>query len=127
MSFKPNDYPSVSPYLLVERADDVVAFLEETFDAEVTRRYEKPDGSVMHLEVRIDDSIVMMGEPGNPDAVTPAMVHVYVDDVDRVYERGLEAGGSTEQEPTRRDGESDKRGGLVGPSGHTWWVSTHVD
>ena len=59
--WKPATYPSISPYLICENADAIIIFLQNVFEAELVRRFDRPDGSLMHAEVRIDDSIVMIG------------------------------------------------------------------
>ena len=74
MPWKPQDYNSVSPYLTVPRAAEVIEFLESAFGASVLRRFDREDGSTAHAEVRIDDSVVMMGSP--PDGSSePCHVH----------------------------------------------------
>ena len=73
---------------------EVIDFLQEAFGAVALRRIERPDGSLMHGEVRIDDSVVMLGEPEREEAwtPTPAHVHIYVPDVDAAFRRALAAG-----------------------------------
>lgn len=125
--WKPRDYSSVSPYLLVTTGDDVIGFLEAAFGAVPLRRIERADGSLLHGEVRIDDSVIMLGEP-EPAAEwspTPNHVHIYVPDVDEAYRRALEAGGRPVQEPGEEDGP-DRRAGVRGPGGHTWWIATRT-
>jgi uncharacterized glyoxalase superfamily protein PhnB len=123
-AYKPAGYTSVSPYLIVAGAARVVEFLKEAFDATELRRFDMPDGTIMHVEVRIDDSVVMMGDAGGPWQPAPAHVHVYVRDVDETYRRALAAGGVSVQEPQQRAGDSDKRGGVKDPAGNTWWIGT---
>jgi uncharacterized glyoxalase superfamily protein PhnB len=125
--WKPLDYTSVSPYLLVSRGDEVMDFLREAFGAVALRRIERADGSLLHGEVRIDDSVVMLGEPEGEEGwtPTPAHVHIYVPDVDAAFQRALAAGGEAVQEPERGD-DPDRRAGVRGPSGHTWWIATLV-
>lgn len=125
--YKPEQYPSLSPYLVVEDAEAVLAFMREAFGATDLRRYDMPDGSVMHAEVRIDDSVVMIGQAGGDWRPVQQMIHLYVPDVDAVYRRALEAGGESIQEPVRKDGDPDKRGGVRGPGGNSWWIATQVD
>jgi PhnB protein len=57
----------------------------------------------------------------------PAHVHVYVADVDASYARALAAGAESVLEPVQREGETDKRGGVIGPGGITWWIATQVE
>jgi uncharacterized glyoxalase superfamily protein PhnB len=84
-----------------------------------------PDGSVMHAEIRIGDSVVMLGEAGGQWPAIPTFLHVYVDDVDAVYRRALDAGGVSVQAPAQK-GDQDKRGGVQDPGGNTWWIATQV-
>jgi uncharacterized glyoxalase superfamily protein PhnB len=85
-----------------------------------------PDGSIMHAEVRIDDTVVMLGEAGGDWHAAPSHVHVYVRDVDASYARAVSVGGVAVQAPTQREGDPDRRGGVKDPGGNTWWLSTQV-
>jgi PhnB protein len=127
VSKKPEGYSSVSSYLVTEGAQRVIDFLKKTFGATELRRYDKPDGSIMHAEVRIDDTVVMIGDAGGQWPAFPSWLHVYVEDVDATYRRALEAGGVSVQEPEQKDGDADRRGGVKDPGGNTWWIATQVD
>lgn len=126
-TYKPEGHPVVSPYLVVEEIDPLIAFLEEVFGGEEMVRHEDEAGGVLHAEVRIEESVIMMGEAGIGWSPTPSMLHIYVEDVDGTYERALEAGGTKVQEPIRREGESDRRCGVKDPAGNTWWIATRVE
>lgn len=126
MRYKPEGYPSVAPYLVCSGVDRVIAFLVATFDATLLRRFPAPDGTVRHAEVRIDDTVVMLGDPGPAWPAVPAHLHVYVPDVDATWKRALAAGGIPEREPTAREGDEDRRGGVRDPAGNTWWIATPV-
>ena len=125
--YKPDSYSSVSPYLIVREAQPVIDFLKRAFDAKDLRRFDNPDGSIMHAEVRIEDSVIMMGEAGEGWGESPAHIHVYVPDVDTVYQRALDAGATSIQEPVQKEGDPDRRGGVVGPGGNSWWISSQVE
>lgn len=127
MPWKPDGYPEVSPYLVVKDARGTIDFLEQVFGATPLRRYDMPDGSIMHAEVRIGQSVVMMGEAGGEWEPVPAFLHVYVEDVDAAYRRGLEHGAEPVQEPEQKGDDPDRRGGFRGPGGNTWWVATQVE
>jgi len=101
--YKPPAYASVSAYVVARHAQRVIDFLRQTFDAEEARRFDKPDGSIMHAEVRIDDSIVMIADGSDDVPAFPIWFHVYVPDVDATYQRALKAGGASVQEPTQKD------------------------
>lgn len=124
--YKPDGYPSLSPYLIVEGAETTIAFLTATFDAVELRRFSRGDGSVMHAEMRIDDSVLMLSDP-NPPAwpAIPAHVHIYVADIDATYRRALAAGAISVQEPAQKD-DADRRAGVRDGGGTTWWIATQV-
>ena len=126
-SHKPQDYTSVSPYLVVNDASQTIEFLKRVFGAVELRKFPNPSGKLMHAEVRIDDTVVMLADPGPPDwPAVPSHVHVYVPDVDATYRAALEAGAVSVQEPVKKQDE-DKRGGVKDPGGTTWWIATKVE
>jgi uncharacterized glyoxalase superfamily protein PhnB len=120
--FKPASHPAVSPFLLVADAATMLDFLHATFGAVELRRVPAPDGSIRHAEVRIDDSVIMIGERASPMA---ASIHVYVPDVDETFRRGLAAGASSVVEP-RDLPYGDRSAGLRDPQGNLWWIGTHL-
>lgn len=124
MGYRPDGYNAVSPYLIVAGAEKEMAFLVDTFGAERLRRYDTPDGSVMHAEVRVGDTVIMLGDAAGEWPPVPCHLHVYVEDVDAVYRRALEAGGQSVQEPVQKRADDDRRGGVLSPGGNTWWIAT---
>jgi len=124
--YKPQGYTSVTPYLIVDGAARTIDFLVRAFDAVELRRFPAPDGGVLHAEVRIDDTVLMLtdGNAGWPPV--PTHVHVYVPDVDATYRRALAAGAASVQEPVKKD-DADKRGGVKDAGGTTWWIATMVE
>lgn len=125
--FKPDGYSTVSPYLVVDGAEATIRFLKQVFGAVELRRFPDAAGRLMHAEVRIDDTVVMLADPAPPDwPPVPSHVHVYVQDVDATYRRALDAGAASVQEPTRKEDE-DKRGGVKDAGGTTWWIATRVE
>lgn len=124
-SHKPDGYSTVSPYLIVDGASATIAFLEHVFGAVVLRRFPDASGKLLHAELRIDDTIVMLADGGDGWEPVPSYVHIYVDDVDAVYRRALAAGAISVQAPVQKQDE-DKRGGVKDPGGTTWWIATRV-
>ena len=122
----PDGYHTVTPYLLVRDAAGLIDFLKEAFDAEEHERMERPEGRVMHAEVRIGDSLVMMGEVGPDDATIPAMLHLYVEDADEAYRCALAAGATSVRAPID-EFYGDRAGGVRDAFGNQWWVATHVE
>lgn len=121
--WKPAGYSQVSPYLIVDDADRTIVFLEEVFGAERLRHFSDDQGRVMHAEVRIGDSVIMIADGNEGWPPIGAHVYLYVPDVDEAYRRALAAGGESVQEPVRKDDE-DRRGGVKDPGGTTWWIAT---
>ena len=124
--YKPEAHNSVSPYLLVNGASATIDFLKVTFDAVELSRVNDGDGGVLHAEVRIDDSVVMLADGGDGHPAQSAHVHVYVPDVDAVYARALRAGATSVQAPVKKH-DPDKRGGVRDAGGTTWWIGTRVE
>ncbi|MCU0877259.1 MAG: VOC family protein [Pirellulaceae bacterium] len=125
ISYKPEGYSTVSPYLIVHGAADTIAFLVQALDAVELRRFPDPDGRIMHAEVRIGESVVMIADGNEAWPPLPANVHIYVPDVDATYQRALVAGGTSVQEPVQKQDE-DKRGGVKDAGGTTWWIATKL-
>ncbi|MGH2541169.1 MAG: VOC family protein [Ardenticatenaceae bacterium] len=123
--YKPDGYASVSAYVMANGAQGVIDFLKQTFDARQVRRFDNPDGSIMHAEVQIDDTVVMIADGGGEVPAFPIWLHVYVPDVDATYQRALDAGGIAVQEPQQKD-DPDRRAGVKDPAGNTWWIATQV-
>ena len=94
-SFKPAGYASVSAYIVVDGAERLIAFATAAFDAKVTRRFDTANGTIMHAEVLIDDTIVMVTDGSEGFPAFPVWLHVYVPDVDRTYQKALAAGGTS--------------------------------
>lgn len=124
-SYKPTDYSTVSPYLIVAGASATIDFLKQVFGATELRRFPDPSGKLMHAEVRIGDTVVMVADGAEGWPPVPSYVHVYVSDVDAIYKRALAAGATSVQEPVKKDDE-DKRGGVKDAGGTTWWIATRV-
>ncbi len=122
---KPEGYTTVSPYLIVSGAEGTIEFLARVFGAEELRRFPAESGGLMHAEVRIGDSVIMLADGVEGWPSIAAHVHVYVPDVDDTYRRALDAGATSVQEPVQKDDE-DKRGGVKDAGGTTWWIATRV-
>jgi len=121
----PDGYHSVTPYLIVKGVAALIDFLKEAFDAVETERLPGPDGTIGHAEVRIGDSIVMMGE-GEHFEPMPAAIYLYVNDIDAAYAKALAAGATTVMEPADQF-YGDRSGGVKDAFGNLWFVATHKE
>lgn len=124
--YKPQGYSTVSPYLLVAGASDTIDFLRRVFGAVELRRFPDANGKVVHAEVRIDDTVIMIGDGNERWPPVQSHVHVYVRDVDATYKLALEAGATPVQTPVKKE-DQDKRGGVKDSGGTTWWIATRVE
>lgn len=124
--YKPQGYSTVSPYLLVAGASDTINFLRRVFGAVELRRFPDANGKVVHAEVRIDDTVIMIGDGNERWPPVQSHVHVYVRDVDATYKLALEAGATPVQTPVKKE-DQDKRGGVKDSGGTTWWIATRVE
>jgi PhnB protein len=119
----PDGHHTITPGMVVPGVDRLIEFLTKAFGAKAVERYEGPSGHVMHAEVRIGDSVVMMGEPMGEFKPMPCMLAVYVDDVDTTYRRALAAGASSLQEPADQFyGHRTAR--VRDPAGNHWSIHT---
>ena len=124
IQFKPSGYNSVSPYLVVNGAQKMVDLLKKIFDATELRRYDRPDGTIMHVEIRIDDSVVMMGDSSEEYPANQLLIHIYVPNVDEIFKKALDHGCIPVETPVKREGDPDRRGSCVDFAGNTWAVGT---
>src|SRR2546425_5836186 len=122
----PERYPSVHPYLVVQGMPKLPEFLKQAFNSTELERVPRPDGTISHAEVRIGDSVVMMGEANGQSKPMPAMLYVYVEDVDAVYKRALQAGAKPVRE-LKDEFYGDRAGGVADPVGNPWWIATHKE
>jgi PhnB protein len=122
----PDGFHTVTPYLTCTPVAEVIEFLKKTFDAAEIERMSAPDGRLMHAEVRIGDSILMLGEPSAQWKPMPSALYLYVDDCDAAYARALAAGGVSVAEPSDQF-YGDRHCGVRDIAGNLWWIATHKE
>ena len=123
----PEGYHTVTPYLVVDGAEKVIRFMKEAFGAQpVFEPMMRPDGKVMHAEFKIGDSVVMISDASERAKATSTMLHLYVPNVDAVYEKAVKAGGTSVMEPSDQF-YGDRSGGVKDPAGNQWHIGTHVE
>ncbi len=118
-------YRTVTPYLLVAKAEAELAFLKAAFGARERDVSRHPDGSIMHAEITIGDSLVMLGQAGGQWQPRDGSFYLWVDDVDATYRRALESGATSESEPEDKP-YGHRNAGVIDPSGLTWWIAAPV-
>jgi uncharacterized glyoxalase superfamily protein PhnB len=121
-SAAPAGYSTVSPYLVVSDAAKMLEFAKSGLGAEENMKMED-NGRVVHCEVLIGESMIMIGENAEPGRETKSMLYVYVPDTDAAYKRALSAGAESFEEPADQE-YGDRRAGFTDPFGNWWFVAT---
>lgn len=130
----PEGYPTISPGLAIAGAADAIEFYERVLGATERMRIPGPDGTVMHCELLIGNSVLMLGDPApemafrDPRSIggTPVNLYVYVPDVEAAHAAAL-AAGATEISAPETQFYGDRTASFVDPWGHQWTVATHVE
>lgn len=124
--FIPEGYPQVSPYLIVDEPAALIQFITDVLGGRETRRHEDDKGRIAHAEVRIGESVIMMGGATEQWPAAPAAMYVYVEDTDAAYRRGLAAGATSLQEPADQF-YGDRTAGVRDRFGNQWFLGTHIE
>jgi uncharacterized glyoxalase superfamily protein PhnB len=119
----PEGYHTLTPFLSLKGADQAIEFYKKAFGAEERGRFAGPDGKLMHAEIKIGDSIVMLGE-AMMDAPSSGTVHLYVENADQAFERAVKA-GATVKMPLADQFWGDRYGVVSDPFGQRWSIASH--
>jgi len=123
----PEGYHTATPYLVVRGADKTIEFLKKAFGAQPSfEPMMSPDGKVMHADLKIGDSHIMLSEATDQHPAMQSMVHLYVPNVDAVYQRAVAAGGKSFMEP-KDQFYGDRGAGVTDHSGCSWYIATHIE
>jgi PhnB protein len=115
-------YHTITPYLTVRRAEELVDFVKDVFGGvEVFRATGSAGG--LHAEVIVGNSKLMIGGYENVEEI-PTALHLYVPNADEIYQRALAAGATSLEEPVDQF-YGDREAGVKDPTGNVWWIATH--
>jgi uncharacterized glyoxalase superfamily protein PhnB len=125
---KPEGYHTVTPYLIVDGAADLIDFAKSAFGAQERMRMPGASGGVGHAEIQIGDSVVMLADASESEnnETFKAMIHLYVDDCDSAYTAAIAAGATSEREPATQF-YGDRNAGVRDRWSNVWFISTHVE
>ena len=128
MSVKPipDGYHTITPFFVIKDSPEFIDFLKKAFNANEIFRHNYPDGRIMHAEVKVGDSMIMLSEASEQFPATPGCYYLYVNDVDTTYKQAIEAGATSVTEPADQF-YGDRSGGVKDSFGITWWIGTHVE
>ena len=121
----PDGYQTVVPYLIVTGAEALIEFLKDAFGATERMHVPGPNGAIMHAEMQLGDSVIMLADASAEVQVRTAMLHLYVVDVDGSYKRALAAGGASIREPADQT-YGDRTAAVKDRWGKEWWLATHI-
>ena len=126
MAHVKDTYRTVTPYLLVPNADVELTFLKAAFDATEIQCQRNQDNTVMHAEIEVGDSLLMLGQASGQWTPRTAAFYLWVTDVDASYARALAAGATTESKPEDKP-YGHRNAGVIDQNGITWWIAAPIN
>jgi len=116
-------YRTVTPFLVVPDADIEMKFLQAAFDAVIGMCERNPDNSVRHAEIRIGDTLIMIGQAREQWKALECSLYLWVPNVDAVYAKALECGATDLMAPADMP-YGHRNGGVIDPAGIQWWIGS---
>ena len=126
MPYKPDNYNSLSAYLIVDNAQKLVDLLTVIFNAEILRRFDHTNGKIAHIELKLDDTVIMISDSTEIYEANKTMLHIYVPDVFKTFEIAIANGCEIIEKPVNKPGDPDTRGSFYDFAGNYWAVSTQT-
>ena len=121
----PDGYHTVTPYVIANNAAKLIKFLTKAFGAKEIYRMDGPGGTVGHSEIQIGSSRIMLADATETHKAMPIMLYLFVEDVDSVYKKAIEAGGESIAAP-KDQFYGDRQASVRDHSQNQWWIATHV-
>jgi len=128
----PRGHHTVTPYMIIKNATDPIKFYKKAYNAKEVLCMTDKNECIQHAEISIGNSTVMIVDEfpeyrimHGPQTLGGATMHIflYVSDVDTLFAQAIDA-GAKELEPVKDHPEADRRGGVIDPFGHIWWIAT---
>ncbi len=124
--FKPSGYNSVSPYFIVSDAEKLIDLLKEVFSAQELRSFTREDGKIMHAEIQIDDSVIMLSNSTDQFPPNTLVMHVYVPNLNEIFDKAVQAGCEVIEKPKQNEGDPDRRATFKDFAGNMWSIGTQI-
>lgn len=121
----PDGFHTITPYLLVNGAAKLIDFLQRAFGATITYCSKQPNGAIMHSQLKIGDSIVMLADARTDFKQMPCSIYMYVKDADATYNSAMKAGATSIMAPADQF-YGDRNAGVQDMCGNHWWIATHI-
>jgi PhnB protein len=122
----PDRFRTLTPICLATSPERVISFVQDALGGVVERKFHAPDGVIAHAEVRVGDSLLMVGSASEEYPAFPAMLCVYLHDVDAAYASALAAGASSLRPPEDQV-YGDRSAGVADTEGNQWWLTTRIE
>lgn len=126
VNFTPDGFHTVTPYLTVQGANQLLEFVKAAFDAEEVLCMKQPDGTIRHAAVKIGNSMVELAEAKADWTPMPGAIHLYVSDTDVVYQKTLQAGATSLQAPADMY-YGERSAAVKDPVGNHWYIATYTE
>ncbi|MFT5824071.1 MAG: PhnB protein [Crocinitomix sp.] len=125
-TFRPEGFSNVNSYLFVENPQELIDYLIKSFHAEELNRTLRPDnGTIANVVLKIGDTCIMLSQANGPFMGMRTSFYLFVKNVDEMYKRAIENGGTSVFEPSDQE-FGDRQGGIEDPAGNYWWISTRL-
>ncbi|MBK0378086.1 VOC family protein [Mucilaginibacter segetis] len=118
----PEGYQAVMPYLILKDAGSFIDFMKEVFGAELKIKHMRDEKLIMHAELDINGSIIMLADSTDTYKPQNSGMFIYVDDCDSTYKKAINSGAKSIFEPA--DQSYGRSGGVSDPAGNTWWITS---
>jgi PhnB protein len=125
MAEKMETYRTITPYLVVPDADAELKYLKDAFGGTEASCQRNADQTVMHAEVQVGDSLIMLGQAGAEFKPLQAALYVFVPDVDQTYAKAVKAGATSQSAPEDKP-YGHRTAGVVDQNGITWWIGSPI-
>ncbi|MCY7410402.1 MAG: VOC family protein [Chitinophagales bacterium] len=122
----PEGYHTLTPFVMVKDADKLIEFIKNAFGGKEISVHKTPDGTIMHAELQVGDSRMMLGEATEKYPAMSGMLYLYAEDCDALYKKALECGATSLREPTN-EFYGDRSCGVMDAAGNQWWIATHIE
>lgn len=122
----PEGYHTITPYITLAGVQGLIAFLKNAFGADEREVLKTDDGRIIHAEIQIGDSVIMMAEPNDEAEPVYGTFYMYVDDVDDVYQSALKAGANSIMEPADLY-YGDRNAAVKDVFGNSWWIAARYE
>jgi len=120
----PEDYQTVTTYLIIKNAVAFIQFMQTVFNAEVVNKHMRDENTIMHAELKIGNSIIMLADSTPQYAPANANLFIYVEDADATYKKAIDNGAATVTELTNQS--YGRSGGVKDSFGNTWWITSVI-